>query len=227
MSTIPKPSYRLIVPQKIWLNSRELDLYNEITSFVNKIDGFISPKVHLEQYSLPSDLIALILVLSTKDLIGNNIVDLGCGTGRFTLPIKKFLANNVLGVDIDLNAVKFIIESQKWTNLELNLLITAIEFLESSKWKKKYHTTITNPPFGTKRRKLDIVFLKQALKYSQTVLSIHKSNSRTRELIKKLGSQYNKELTILATVEFSLPPSLHFHRKRDYFIRVDVIRLGL
>jgi putative methylase len=227
MPSIPKPSYRLIKPQKILLSSRELDLYNEIASFVDKIDGFISPKVHLEQYSLPSDLIALILILSSKDLIGNNIVDLGCGTGRFTLPIKKFFANKVLGVDIDLNAVKYLIESQKWSNLELDLLITAIEFLEPEKWKSKYYNTITNPPFGTKRRKLDIVFLKQALKYSQTVLSIHKSNSRTRGLIKNLGNQYNKELTILATVEFSLPPSLQFHRKREYFICVDVIRLGI
>ncbi len=80
--------------------------------------------------------------------------------------------------------------------------------------------------FGTKRRKIDLVFLEQALKYSNTVISIHKSNSRTRKLIKKIGNKYGKEMIIFATVEFSIYPSLKFHRKKEYFVCIDIIRLG-
>lgn len=227
MFSLPKSSYNLVKPKVLSFNDKDIELYNEITAFVTKIDEFTSPKVYLEQYSLPSDLIALMVVLSTKDLLGKNVVDLGCGTGRFTLPVKKYLANDVLGVDIDLNAVKTLVNSLKCYNLKLDLLIAAVEFLESEKWKKKYHTVIMNPPFGTKRRKLDLVFLKQALNFAQTVLSIHKSNSRTRKIIRNLGSQYDKDLKILATVEFPLVPSLKFHRKKSHYVCVDIVRLGI
>jgi putative methylase len=226
MLTSLKPSYRLNKPQEIILTKEEIRTYNEITSFVKQIDEFIVPKVHLEQYSLPCDLIALILLLSEKDLMKKNVVDLGCGTGRLTLPVKKFYASTVLGVEIDSKSVKVLTDFIKLYKLDVELLITAIEFLEPDNWKKKYETTIMNPPFGTKRRKIDFIFLEQALKYSNTVISIHKSNSRTRKLIEKLGSENGKEMIIIATVEFPIYPSFKFHRKKEHFVCIDIIRLG-
>lgn len=226
MSAIPNSTYSIITPKRIRLSSKQLGLYKRIIAFVNKIDSFSSPKVHLEQYSLPSDLIALILILSADDLIGQNVVDLGCGTGRFTLPIKKFYSNRTLGVDIDLDVLVHLAELRRQNELEIDLLITPIEFLENDKWGRKFQTTFMNPPFGTKRRKLDIVFLKQALRHSNKVISIHKTNSQSRNLIKHTGEKFNKRVNLIATISFPLLPSFSFHRKPKHFVCVDLLRFS-
>ncbi len=226
MPIIPKASYEIVTPEVISFSSKQAELYNEIIAFVDKIDSFRSPKIHLEQYSLPGDLIALILILSSGDLIGQNVVDLGCGTGRLTLPIKKFFSDRVLGVDIDSDAINHLVQSQKQNLLSLDLLIASVEFLETFNWGKKYQTTFMNPPFGTKRRKLDLVFLKQALKYSQTIISVHKSNPETQKIITQLGKQYEKKVEILATVNFPQFPSFQFHRKCKHYVCVDLLRIA-
>ena len=83
-----------------------------------------------------------------------------------------------------------------------------------------------HPPFGTKRRKLDMVFLKQALKYSKTVISIHKSNPETWNLITQLGIEYGRRVELLATVNFPLFPTFQFHRKSKHFVRADLLRIA-
>lgn len=226
MPIIPKASYEIVSPEVISWTPKQAKLYKKIISFVNKIDSFISPKINLEQYSLPSDFIALILILSSNDLIGQNVVDLGCGTGRLTLPIRKFFSKRVLGVDIDSDAINHLIQLQKPHKLSLDLLIASVEFLETFNWGRKFQTTLMNPPFGTKRRKIDLVFLKQALKYSQTIISVHKSNPETQKIITQLGEQNGKKLEILATVNFPQFPSFQFHRKYKHNVCVDLLRIA-
>ncbi len=225
MPIVPKTSYEIVTPEVISWSFKQTELYKKIIAFVDKIDSFRSPKILLEQYSLPSDLIALILILSSDDLIGQNVVDLGCGTGRLTLPIKKFFSDRVLGVDIDSDAITHLVQSQKQNSLSLDLLIASVEFLETFNWGNKYQTTFMNPPFGTKRRKLDLVFLKQALKYSQTIISVHKSNPETQKIITQLGKQNEKKVEILATINFPQFPSFHFHRKYKHYVCVDLLRI--
>ncbi|MFX0185754.1 MAG: METTL5 family protein [Candidatus Hodarchaeota archaeon] len=219
-------TYNLIFPKNLSWTSDQIELYQKIISFVDKLNSFHSPKIHLEQYSLPSDLIALILILVAEDLEGKNVVDLGCGTGRMTLPIQKFFSNRILGVEIDPDAIEILMHLIKTHNLKIDLLISSVEFLESFNWGKEFQTTLMNPPFGTKRRKLDLVFLKQALTFSQTVISIHKSNPATKKLITKLGKQYRRQLRIIATVIFPVFPSFPFHHKNKHFVQVDLIRLA-
>ncbi|MHA2223918.1 MAG: METTL5 family protein [Candidatus Hodarchaeales archaeon] len=224
MPPIPKSNYRLISPINTQWSHNQIFLYREIISFVNKIDSFKSPKLQLEQYTLPSDLIALILILAASDLNKHNVVDLGCGTGRITLPVKKFFSPRVLGVDVDFKVIKHLERLREQHNLDVDLLISPVEFLETFNWSNKFHTTIMNPPFGTKRRKLDLVFLKQALKYSKSVISIHKSNPDTRTLVKQLGKQFGKKVQVLASILFPQDPIFHFHFKARHLVRVDLFR---
>ncbi|MHA2202119.1 MAG: METTL5 family protein [Candidatus Hodarchaeales archaeon] len=226
MPEIPKSSYRIISPKTVLWSIEEIDLYKKIIPFIDKIDSFRSPKVELEQYSLPSDLIAFILILSADDLIGQNVVDLGCGTGRFSLPIIHFFSNRILGVDIDPDAMEHLVQLQKRNRLAIDLLLTSIEFSEPNLWGKRYQTTLMNPPFGTKRQKIDMVFLKQALKFSKVIISIHKTNPKTRILIRNLGREHGKNVIILATVEFPIFTSLKFHRKHKHNVRVDLLRIA-
>lgn len=225
MPDISISNFKILSPKRITWSIEQVALYKRIISFVDKIDSFKSPKVQLEQYSLPSDLIAFILILASDDTTGQNVVDLGCGTGRFTLPLKKFFSNRILGVDIDPSAINVLSQLIKRYDLMIDLLITSVEFLEPANWGRKFQTTLMNPPFGTKRRKLDMVFLRQASKFSQIVISIHKSNPRTWNLINDLAIQRGKKATRLATVTYPLFPSFHFHRRKKHFISIDIIRI--
>ncbi|UCE13784.1 MAG: methyltransferase [Candidatus Heimdallarchaeota archaeon] len=225
MLEIPTSNFKIISPKILKWSIEQVSLYKKIISFVDRIDSFKSPRVQLEQYSFPSDMIAFILIMASDDITGQNVVDLGCGTGKFTLPLQKFFSNRILGVDIDPIAINTLRKLGKQENLIIDLLITSVEFLEPNNWRKKYHTTLMNPPFGTKRRKIDFVFLKQALRYSQTVISIHKSNPKSWNLINSLGSQHGKKVKILATVTYPLFPSFPFHTKKRHLINVDIIRI--
>ncbi|MFX0122312.1 MAG: METTL5 family protein [Candidatus Hodarchaeota archaeon] len=226
MPKIPKSSYRIVFPKTVLWSFEQIELYKKIISFIDRIDSFKSPKVELEQYSLPSDLIAFVLILSADDLVGQNVVDLGCGTGRFSLPIKHFFSNRLLGVDIDLDAMKHLVQLKKRNKLAIDLLSASIEFSETEMWGRRYQTTLMNPPFGTKRRKIDMVFLKQALKFSKVIISIHKSNPKTRMVINNLAREHKKKAIIMATVDFPQFASLRFHRKHKHIIRVDLLRIA-
>ena len=206
------------------LSENDIDLFYEIKDFIKIIPTFETPKVFLEQYSLPSDLISLILVISKNDLIDKNVVDLGCGTGRFTIPIAKFFANRVFGVDSDLKTMNQIHKIVKKYDHNVDLLNTSIEFIETFNWNILFQTTIMNPPFGTKRRGIDQVFLRKALNYSDVVISIHKTSKKSRTLWKRIAKSYEKHIEILLTIDFPIERSFHFHQKESHNVKVDIIR---
>ncbi|PWI49150.1 hypothetical protein CEE45_03140 [Candidatus Heimdallarchaeota archaeon B3_Heim] len=226
MSFPEKRQFVLHYPKKMNLLRSEHVLFNEIKSLVNNIEPFKNPKIGLEQYSLPSDLIAFILILTRKNLINNNIVDLGCGTGRFTLPISKFFSERVIGVDSDFSVLNQLRSAMNKLHLHVDLLNTSIEFVEPSNWKNLFQTTIMNPPFGTQRRGIDQVFLRKSLSYSEVVISLHKTSTKSRNLWKRIASSYNKRSTILATIEFSVLRTFKFHRHDQHNVKVDLIRFS-
>lgn len=222
----PRSGYEVVFPPHLTFAPTQIELNFQITAFVERVDGFRVPKASLEQYSLPSDVIAFILVLAADDLTRKNIVELGCGTGRFTLPIQKFFATRTLGVDVDWEVVLTLAQQRDLHGLDIELLVTPVEFLEPGLWGKLFQTTIMNPPFGTRRRKIDLVFLQQALQYSQTIISLHKANEPTRRLIGEISAEFGKKMERLATVNFPLAPQFPFHRKAQHFIHIDVLRIS-
>ena len=66
-----------------------------------------SPKIDLEQYSTPSVIAADVLwnAHTIGDIEGMKIVDLGCGTGIFTIGSALMGAADSVGVDIDGDAI--------------------------------------------------------------------------------------------------------------------------
>lgn len=218
--------FRLLFPRTINWTKNEFYLYYQIFEYVNTINSFQKGKIQLEQYTLPSQLIAFLLVYIAKDLMNQRIVEFGSGTGRITLPLLKFLSPYLLCVDIDSEAMhnlKRLLNTQK---LNAELLISAIEFLETYPWNDSFEVTIMNPPFGTKRKGIDIVFLEKALTFSNKVISIHKSNRDTRKLIDRISRNYNKSCEILATLEFPIPPLFVFHKKKSHYVCVDIYRIS-
>ena len=219
-------SSQIKYPLDFSFSDPDFNKFKEIVQFLEKICDFNEPRAELEQYSLPNEIIAFILLISKSDLINRNVVDFGCGTGRLSLPIAKFFSKSVLGIDADISVCKQFLENVKKTKVRTDLLISSVEFIEVNNWKKLSPTTIMNPPFGTKRRGIDQVFLKKALKFSNVVLSVHKSSNSSRRLWKDIATSFNKKFQILATFGFSIKRTFLFQTRDRHSVEVDLLRFS-
>ena len=87
----------------------------------------------------------------------------------------------------------------------------------------KCDTVFMNPPFGTRVKGIDMVFLRLALSMATTaVYTLHKSS--TRKHVLKVGARSGAVGQVLATLKFDVPKMYAFHRKASKDIEVDFIR---
>jgi predicted RNA methylase len=83
-----------------------------------------------------------------------------------------------------------------------------------------------NPPFGTKHNSgMDMKFLEIASKLAKhTIYSLHKSS--TRNYVLKKGLQFGFHSEVLAELEYDIPQTYKFHKKKAVNIKVDFIRFS-
>uniref|UniRef100_A0A673TYL5 Methyltransferase like 5 n=1 Tax=Suricata suricatta TaxID=37032 RepID=A0A673TYL5_SURSU len=71
----------------------------------------------------------------------------------------------------------------------------------------------------------DMAFLKTALEMARTaVYSLHKSS--TRDHIQKKAAEWKIKIDIIAELQYDLPASYKFHKKKSVDIEVDLIRFS-
>jgi putative methylase len=116
-------------------------------------------------------------------IVGKTVLDLGCGTGRLALGAAFLGAKQVVGVDVDREAVKVAFENSVRTNLKEKVQWIAgdIDAIHGS-----FDAVLQNPPFGVQRRKADRRFLEKALETGKIVYSLHKCPEQDKALIKRL-----------------------------------------
>jgi len=153
---------------------------------LSQIKPHPSPKPNLEQYTIPADVAATMLYIaaySYGDIVGKTVLDLGCGTGRLALGAAFLGAKQVVGVDIDRDAVKVAFENSVKTNLKekVQWVTSDIDAIHGN-----FDAVLQNPPFGVQKRKADRRFLEKALESGKVVYSLHKCPERDYTLIKKL-----------------------------------------
>jgi predicted RNA methylase len=82
-----------------------------------------------------------------------------------------------------------------------------------------------NPPFGTKIKGIDAVFLNVAFSIAKrSVYSLHKTS--TRAFIVKKAETMGWKAQVVAELRYDLPKSFKFHRKQSKDIEVDFIRFS-
>ena len=158
----------------------------ELEILLSQIESHPSPKPNLEQYTISVDAAAVMLytvAYAHGGIVDKTVLDLGCGTGRLALGAAFLGAKQVVGVDIDRDAVKVAFENAVRTNLKEKVQWIAgdIEAIHGS-----FDAVLQNPPFGVQRRKAGRKFLEKALETGKTIYSLHKSPKQDKNLIKKL-----------------------------------------
>lgn len=91
---------------------------------------------------------------------------------------------------------------------------------------RPFDVTIMNPPFGTKTKGIDMVFLKNAIGLSETaVYSLHKTS--TRNHIIKCAKSWGAEAKVIAELRYDIQSSYKFHKKKSVDVMVDFIRFEI
>ena len=161
---------------------RKLDL--ELA--LSKIQPYSKPAPDLEQYTISADVAATMLYIaaySHGNIVNKRVVDLGCGTGRLTIGAALLGAKEVVGVDIDRNAVEAASKSAEKFDLKKKTqwIITDIDSVNGH-----FDTVLQNPPFGVQKRGADRKFVVKALELSNVIYSLHKRPDHDSALLKEL-----------------------------------------
>jgi len=192
----------------------------ELEMILQKIPMMESPKPSLEQYQTPASIAADILFLAYDDIHDKVVIDLGCGTGIFSIGCALLGAKKVIGIDIDEKAIEIARKEAKKMNVDVHFMVGDID-----KVIMKGDTVIMNPPFGAQQsnRKADTAFIKKALEIAPVIYTIHlkKTMPFLHSFISSLGGKITYEKDYL----FSIKKIFPFHEKKVEKFEVTMARI--
>ncbi len=156
---------------------------------LEEIPSHPKPKAELEQYATPAVIASDILftALLNGDIKGRKMIDLGCGTGIFSLGAALLGASDVLGIDIDEDAIDTARKMRERWGLGN---IVEFKVLDIDEYHGSSDTVIMNPPFGAQKKGADIPFLNKAVETAPKIYCLH--NAKTVGFIYEffLNNQY-------------------------------------
>jgi len=187
-------------------------------------------KVSFEQYSTDSEIASSVLwfmFMKDKKRI-KKVMDLGCGNGIFGLGCLLLGSEKVYFVDKDKEMIE--IAKKNYKELKNKGLVNGrgvfinkdVRELGKGFIKAKIGVVIENPPFGTKKRNEDMVFLSKAFKISDVVYSFHKTS--TKDFVFRFAN--NKGFVVSDVMDFRMviKKEFSFHKKPRKFIEVSCFR---
>ena len=146
------------------------------------------------------------------------MVDLGTGTGRLALGAALLGAARTTGIDIDPTAISVALENSKVAGLDVDWVVGDLEVIRG-----RFDTVVMNPPFGTKTKHVDKIFLKKALGLASIVYSFHKS--ATREHVLAYLGRSGAKVSAIHEYTLGIPRMFQHHKKRKHVVRVDCYRI--
>ncbi|PKA63457.1 hypothetical protein AXF42_Ash005352 [Apostasia shenzhenica] len=198
----------------------------QLEGLLGSIQQFSNPKVDLEQYPTGPHIASRLLYTAEDtfgDVDGKVVADFGCGCGTLGIASALLGAEYIIGIDLDAQALQT--ASTNAENLELDIDLMQCN-IKSLSWSGRVvDTVVMNPPFGTRKKGSDVVFLSMAFKVaSQAIYSLHKTS--TREHVKRVAFRdFNAKCAeVLCELRFDLPQLYKFHKKKEVDIEVDLWR---
>ena len=196
-----------------------------------------NPKVKWEQYSTSAKIAADLIWNANNlgDIFNKTILDLGCGTGIFTLSPIMLGAKTAVGIDIDKEAIATaknmgIANSYFFINDIYDIKDIKEDILLKNNLDNvinlKFDTLFTNPPFGSQSRSkkgADRIFMELAMKSANVCYSFHMA--KTKDFVTGFYENLGGRITHEFFYNFPLNHSYSFHRKESKDIKVIVLRV--
>jgi len=202
----------------------------ELQSLLQDVETFNAPKVELEQYPTSVELAASMLyTIDTvyRDLECCTVLDLGCGTGRLAIGAALLGSPQVIGVDVDPDALQTCqLNVNQFDGLPVDLVRCDVTSLAGMS-RLRVDTVIMNPPFGTRKKGADLEFLRTGLKIARrAVYSLHKTSTRSH-IQRLVGKDFGGTSKVVAQLRYDLPASYAFHKQKTKDIEVDLWRFDV
>jgi len=187
---------------------------------LQKIADFKEPDPSLEQYMTPAPIAADILftAYSEGDIKGMDVVDLGCGTGMFSVGSYMLGASNVYGYDISEKAIAVAEENAKMFGASVSFAVCDILNAD-----KHGDTAVMNPPFGCQSRNADRPFLDKAMELCDSVYSVHRGT--TLDFLNGYVTAAGREICFHRSYKLNIRHTFTFHSKAEHNIDVIMIMI--
>ena len=201
---------------------RRLVRKRDLERALSEIEANPHPKAYLEQYTTPSTVAAETLYLAAyvyNNIVDKTVIELGCGTGRLAIGAALLGAKEVLGVDLDADAVRIAKRNAENFGCTENThwIVGDIDSVTGC-----FDTVLQNPPFGVQRKRADRRFITKSLELSNTIFSFHKSGDTNREFIKRFIEEHGGKISEIFPVSMEIPRMFKFHTKDKQSTQVDL-----
>jgi len=201
---------------------------SSLAVLLSKLRVFEDPKLKSEQYTTDSEIAADVLwqAYYLGDIENKTIADLGSGTGILGLGALLLGAKKVFFIENDKNSIQTAKENLKFLEEETGIkLDKKAIFLNQNinNFSDKVDTIIQNPPFGTKQKHADKIFLEKAFSLVKVIYSFHKLE--TECFVNKISQDYGFKITHLWKFDFPIKATYSFHRKKIQRIKVGCWRM--
>jgi len=205
-------------------NRANLGSKKALAMVLSGLEGFIGPKVSVEQYSTDPEIAAEVLWQAyMKGDIAKVSVDLGSGPGMLGIGLLALGAEKVYFVDFDKKVMGIAKRNVAKIKSERNIAGEALfRVSEVDTFNDQVDLVVMNPPFGIKVRHMDKIFLKKAFEIGKVVYSFHKTESK--KFLESFSRDNNFRITNVFDFEFPLKATMSFHSKRIKKILVSCFR---
>jgi predicted RNA methylase/outer membrane protein OmpA-like peptidoglycan-associated protein len=142
----------------------------------------------------------------------------------FAIGAQMLGSGYTVGMEIDPKALAIAVQNVEECEVEVDLMLCNVALLECQ--GKQFDTVLMNPPFGTRVKGIDMIFLDKALSMATgAVYSMHKSSTRDH-ILKVAKEKWDVEAQVCAQLKFEVPAMYKFHRQKSMDIEVDMIRFA-
>jgi putative methylase len=194
----------------------------ELEIFLQSIPDFRKPKPDLEQYITSAGIVADIIFIAFQmgDIENKIVLDLGCGTGIFSVGAYIAGAKKVIGVDLDEEAIKTAKKFTDENKLYIDFIVKDIKDVDII-----CDTVFMNPPFGAQKsnHNADRKFIEKAFENAKVIYSLHLT--KTVPFIGKMVSALKGNIDFTKDYKFPIKYCQSFHAKKVVFFEVSLIRI--
>jgi len=187
---------------------------------LEKVPPFKEPDPSLEQYQTPSSIATDILfeAYSRGDVQGMKVIDLGCGTGIFSVGSSMLGASEVIGFDVSKSAIDVANTFIRGRSLSIEYRNMDVKDVE-----EQGDTVFMNPPFGCQTRRADRMFLDKSMEISDCIYSLHMSN--TLEFVTRYVEKRGRTVDFTKSYKYIIPHTFSFHKKEKQSIEIVLINI--
>ncbi len=154
------------------------------------------------------------------DIQDKTVVDLGCGTGIFSIGAYLMGAQKVKGYDVDPNVIAIAKQYTTKNKYPIEFYIQDITSIQTS-----CDTVLMNPPFGAQKANLkaDRKFIKKGFEIASVLYSFHLK--KTIPFFEKMITALKGEITLQKNYEFPIKWIFDFHYKQIVSYKVTLLRI--